>query len=74
LEELKKEHSRCIDIELDKDLYNREISLRGFKEKYRGNDMYTIVHYSDLDEVLGFKWIIQGLNKSGDFCCVLGYS
>ena len=35
--------------------------------------MYTIVHYSDLDEALGSKWFIRGLNESGDFCyAILG--
>ena len=58
-----------IDIEFDKDLFDREMRRLGkFKQKYGGNDMYTIAHYSDLDEALGSKWFIRGLNERGDFC------
>ena len=49
-----------IDIEFDKDLFDREMRRLGkFKQKYHGNDMYTIAHYSDLDEALGSKWFIM---------------
>ena len=58
-----------IDIDFDCELFNRDMKRLGQpKEKKSGNEVYSIVHYSDLDTVLGAKWFIRGLNDAGDFC------
>ena len=46
-----------------------EIKAKGtLKKNYRGREMYGITKYGDLDNQLGSKWFIRGLNESGDFC------
>lgn len=58
-----------IDMDFDRYLYNRDMkSLGQLKEKKGGNEVYSIIHYSDLNAVLGAKWFMRGLNEAGDFC------
>jgi hypothetical protein len=58
-----------IDMDFDYEIYNRDMkSLGQLKEMKGGNEIYSIVHYGDLDAVLGPKWFIRGLNDAGDFC------
>ena len=39
--------------------------------RQRGQETYMIKNYSDLDEFLGSKWFIRGINSNGDFCYVM---
>ena len=38
------------------------------KKKHRGKEIYGITKYGELDNLLGRKWFIRGLNENGDFC------
>ena len=56
-----------ITMDFDKLLFDGGIRRVGtLKNKQRVR--YTIRNYSDLDEFLGSKWFIRGLNSNGDFC------
>ena len=44
-------------------------ALRISKSK-NGHQVYTISKLSRLNDVLGERWFIRGINKSGDFCYV----
>ena len=58
-----------IDMDFDYEIYNRDMKTLGqLKEMKGGDEVYSIVHYGDLDTVLGPKWFIRGLNDAGDFC------
>ena len=59
-------------MDFDYEIYNRDMkSLGQLKEMKGGNEIYSIVHYGDLDAVLGPKWFIRGLNDAGDFCYII---
>ena len=38
------------------------------KKQHRHREIYGITRYGDLDDFLGSKWFIRGLNENGDFC------
>ena len=57
-----------IELPFDRSVFE-EIKEKGtLKKKHRGKEIYGITKYGDLDNVLGSKWFIRGLNASGDFC------
>lgn len=61
-----------ISMDFDKLLFDGGIMRVGtLKTKQRGQEKYTIKKYSDLDEFLGSKWFIRGINSNGDFCYVM---
>ena len=48
----------------------RQIESELYPVEQRGQEKYTI-KYSDLDEFLGSKWFICGIDSNGDFCYVM---
>ena len=60
-----------IEMCFDKLLFDQGLKTRGtLKRMFRGIAYYTISSYSDLNDLLGDKWFIRGLNAAGDFCYV----
>ena len=56
-----------ITMDFDKLLFDGGIRRVGtLKTKQRGQKMHK--YYSDLDEFLGSKWFVRGINADGDFC------
>ena len=57
-----------IELPFDQTKFD-EIKGKGtLKKKHRGKEIYGITKYGDLDNLLGSKWFIRGLNENGDFC------
>ena len=60
-----------IELPFDRFLFGGGLQQAGkFMKKYRGNDIYTIKKFGDLDLILGKRWHVRVLNKQLDFCCV----
>ena len=60
-----------IGMSFDKVQYDGGLKLYGqLKCNCRGNTVYTIQQYSDLDNLLGMNWHWRCLNEAGDFCFV----
>ena len=60
-----------IEMCFDKPLFDQGLKTRGILKRIcRGIAYYTISSYSDLNDLLGDKWFIRGLNAAGDFCYV----
>ena len=60
-----------IEMSFDKVQYDGGLKLYGqLKCTRRGNTVYTIQQYSDLDNLLGMNWHWRCLNEAGDFCFV----
>ena len=57
-----------IVMDFDKLQFDGGIKQVGLLKTKKGQEKYTIKNYSDLDEFLGRKWFIRGLNSNGDFC------
>ena len=60
-----------IEMGFNKLIFDEGLKARGtLKKVCRGISYYTISAYSDLNDLLGSRWFIRGLNAAGDFCYV----
>lgn len=57
-----------IVMDFDRVQFDGGIKQAGTLKSRNRVEKYTIKNYSDLDEFLGSKWYIRGLNSRGDFC------
>ena len=57
-----------IELSFDQTMFEEMKGKGTLKKKHRGKEIYGITKYGDLDNLLGSKWFIRGLNESGDFC------
>ena len=57
-----------IVMDFDKLQFDGGIRRVGTLKTKKGHDKFAIKNYSDLDEFLGRKWFIRGINSNGDFC------
>ena len=60
----------CIDMRFDS-LHFEALAHRGAKKSKRGKIVvYGLSSLSKLNDILGTRWFVRGLNKAGDFCYV----
>ena len=57
-----------IELPFDQTMFEEMKGKGTLKKKHRGKEIYGITKCGDLDNLLGSKWFIRGLNESGDFC------
>ena len=57
-----------IELPFDEAMFDILKEKGTLKKKHRGKEIYGITKYGDLDDLLGSKWFIRGLNENGDFC------
>ena len=47
------------------------LAIRGFKRDTKGTrEIYSVTSLTKLDDLLGERWYIRGINMAGDFCYV----
>ena len=54
-----------IELPFDQTMFEEMKGKGTLKKKHRGKEIYGITKYGDLDNLLGSKWFIRGLNESG---------
>ena len=42
-------------------------------KKVGGKQHYKIIHYKDLNHLLGYNWHVRGINSNGDYGYVVVY-
>lgn len=61
-----------IEIPFDRIQFDGGLRRYGhFKKVLRGNEVYSITAYSDLDCLLDKNWHVRGITAAGDFCYVI---
>ena len=65
----------CCRINMHFDsIYFEGLKQRGIlqlsRQKNCRKDIYTVAKLSKLNDIVGHRWYIRGLNKHGDFCCL----
>ena len=61
-----------IEIPFDQINFNGGLRMCGhLKRVWRGNEIYTITAYNDLDCLLDKNWHVRGVTPAGDFCYVV---